>query len=482
MSLNNLKKLTQNSTLRLAFSYLVVFIFSSLILVAFIYWSSIEYIYKQLDHHIRYDMESIQTIYQHEGKDKVIQTITERLQQQSYDSVYLLYDIKAQKKLAGNLISLPKNLDNGWHMVALDNLSTSSHHQTHSARIIITPLSAQLILINGLDTQSAHQQEHIIINNMLLWIMIIFILGLMGGFIFSINTIKKVSLINTTMQKVGDGNINLRLPIDGSDDEFDLLADNFNQMLARIQILMDKMQNISNNIAHDLRIPLTRIRNHLESIQQKIESETDNKQNKDDTILNEVELSIEETDNLLATFETILNINKFESGIQKLNIKLLSSKKILSDLIDYNEPMAYDKLIKISADQLEDHPFSGDQNMLFLALTNLINNAIKYTPNKGCIFISSRLTSRMGKNQHLETEYLEIVIADNGSGISEQDKSKVFELFYRCEKSRSLPGNGLGLPLVLAVINLHKGMIELDDNQPGLKVSVYLPLIFMPIN
>ncbi len=475
MSLKNLKKLTHNSTLRLALSYLVVFIFSSLILVAFIYWSSIDYIYKQLDHHIRYDMENIQNLYQNEGRDKLIDSITERLKQQSYDSVYLLYDIKLQKKLAGNLSSIPKTIDNGWYMVALDKLSISSHHKTHSARILITHLSTQLILINGIDMQSAHQQEHVIINNMLLGIIIIFILGLMGGFIVSINTIKKISLINSTMQKVGDGQMTQRLPIDGSDDEFDLLAENFNQMLTKIQVLMDKMQNISNNIAHDLRTPLTRIRNRLESLQLQCQMNDEDKSN--NTSLTEVELTIEETDNLLATFETILNINKFESGVQELNIQSLSSKKLLVDLIDYNEPLSLDKEIEIKSNQLEDHTFSGDKNMLFLALINVLNNAIKYTPNKGLISISCRLSSRIYKNQHSEMEYLEIVIADNGTGISEQDKDKVFELFYRCEKSRSLPGNGLGLPLVLAVINLHKGMIELDDNQPGLKVSIYLPII-----
>ncbi|MFK5987190.1 MAG: HAMP domain-containing protein, partial [Pseudomonadota bacterium] len=257
MSLKNLKKLTYNSTLRLALSYLTVYIFSSLILVAFIYWSSIEYIYKQLDHHIRYDMENMQHLYQKEGKDKLIHAISERLKQQSYDSVYLLYDKKSQKKLAGNLSSFPKTLTEGLHIVALNKLSDNSHYKTHSARILITPLSEQFILINGLDTQSAYHQEQIIINNMLIGIAIIFILGLIGGFIVSINIIKKISLINTTMQKVGEGNINQRLPVIGSDDEFDLLAENFNQMLEKIQTLMDKMQNISNNIAHDLRTPLT---------------------------------------------------------------------------------------------------------------------------------------------------------------------------------------------------------------------------------
>lgn len=462
----NLKKLAHNSTLRLALSYLFVFIFSSLILVAFIYWSSIDYIYKQLDHHIRYDSDNLQNTYQNEGKNKLIHAIKDRLKQHNYDSVYLLYDIKLQKKLAGNLSSIPKTLLPGWHIVALDKLSTSSHHKTHSARVLITQISAQLILINGLDTQSAHQQEHIIINNMLLGISIIFILGLIGGFIVSINTIKKISLINTTMQKVGDGEINQRLPIEGSDDAFDLLAKNFNQMLNRIQNLMDKMQNISNNLAHDLRSPLTHIRNRLESLHAQGESACIDKD-----MINEVELTIEETDNMLATFETILNINKFESGIQKLNIQTLSSQKLLNDLIDYNEPMAADKKIQIQTTALQDHQFMGDQNMLFLALTNLLNNAIKYTPAKGLITITSQITQSADQQQALE-----IIIADNGSGISEPEINKVFELFYRCEKSRSLPGNGLGLTLVNAIINLHQGKIELADNQPGLKVCLYLPL------
>jgi signal transduction histidine kinase len=466
----NLKKLIRNSTLRLALSYLVVFVISSLILVAFIYWSSIEYIYKQLDHHIRYDMDSMQTLYQQEGKEKLIQSINQRLKQSSYDSVYLLYDTSSQKKLAGNLSLVIEPFANGWHIVALNKLSQLSHHETHSARILKTQLAQQLVLINGLDIQSAHQQEHMIINNMLIGIFIIFILGTIGGFIVSINTVKKISLINTTMQTVGDGNIAQRIPIEGGDDEFDLLAQNFNQMLGRIQVLMERMQNISNNIAHDLRTPLTRIRTRLESLQECCESKGE------DSEANEVELTIEETDNLLATFETILNINKFESGIQKLNIQALSSQKLLSDLIDYNEPLASDKSIEITCPQLKDYTFQGDQNMLFLALTNVLNNAIKYTPTNGNIFVTSQITRITSEKQTLNHDYLEIVISDNGPGISEQDKSKVFELFYRCEKDRSQPGNGLGLSLVAAVIGLHKGSIELKDNEPGLKVYIYLPL------
>jgi len=462
----HLKKLTHNSTLRLVFSYFIVFIISSLILLTFIYWSSVDYIYKQLDHHIEYDMHSLRAIYRQEGKAKLTSSINERLRQKNYESVYQLYDRRSQKILAGNLSTKPEFLNNGWHIVTLDKLSKSLHHKNHSARVLKSSLSKNLILLNGLDIESAHEQEHTIINSLVAGIAIIVVLGAIGGFIISLNTMKKINYINFIIQKVGDGDINQRIPSGGSDDDFDLLADNFNYMLDRLQSLMDRIQNISNNVAHDLRTPLTRIRNRLESIQKQCDGQ----------LLDEVDSTVEETENLLATFETILNINKFESGVQKVNIQLLSSTKLINDVLDYNEPLALDKSILIDYTNNMDISFSGDQNMLFLALTNLINNAIKYTPIDGLINITTLLTDSTYSNISLEQNHLEIIITDTGVGIAEQEKIKVFELFYRSEKHRDHQGNGLGLSLVAAIIKLHKGRIELHDNQPGLKVCLYLPI------
>ncbi|MBF0266417.1 MAG: HAMP domain-containing histidine kinase [Gammaproteobacteria bacterium] len=474
MLLKTLKKLTHNSILRLVATYLSVFVLSSFILVAFIYWSSIDYIYKQLDHHISYDYENLSYIYQHEGSEKLIQSINERLKQNNYDSIYLLYDPNKKLKLAGNLHLTTASIIDGWSIVSLDKLSTSKHQMAHSARIFKNTLNANLVLINGLDIESAHRQEQTIINNIIYGVIIVFILGVIGGFIISINTIKKINLINSAMLQVGDGNIKQRVAIDGSDDDFDLLAKNFNQMLERIQVLMESLQNISNNIAHDLRTPLTRIRNRLETLYEQCEGSQNNTNQSD-----EIELAIEETDNLLATFETILNINKFQSGVQKLNRQKISSKKLLTDIIEYNEPLAFDKSINIIFEPANDIDFTGDQNMLFLALTNIINNAIKYTPENGKITISYQLKNSTIAGLDLKlsenNSYLEMIIADNGSGIPEQERDKVFELFYRSEACRSESGNGLGLSLVLSIIDLHQGIIELNDNQPGLAVCLYLP-------
>jgi len=380
--------------------------------------------------------------------------------------VYLLYDRDLKQILAGNLTTSPEFLNNGWHIVTLDKLSKSLHHKNHSARILKSTLSNNLILINGLDTESAHEQEHTIINSLVTGIAIIVVLGAIGGFIISLNTMKKINFINYIIQKVGDGDIEQRIPSRGTDDDFDLLADNFNYMLDRLQELMDRIQNISNNVAHDLRTPLTRIRNRLESIQKQCDGQ----------LLDEVESTVEETDSLLATFETILNINKFESGVQKVNVQLLSSNKLINDVLDYNEPLASDKSILVDYTDNRDISFNGDQNMLFLALTNLINNAIKYTPVNGLINISTKYTDSTYSSTTLEQQYLEIIVADNGIGISDTEKNKVFELFYRSEKHRDHQGNGLGLSLVAAIIKLHKGQIELHDNQPGLKVCLYLPI------
>ncbi|MFK5894992.1 MAG: HAMP domain-containing sensor histidine kinase [Pseudomonadota bacterium] len=463
-----LKKLTHNSTLRLVFSYFVIFLVSSLILLSFLYWSSVDYIYQQLDHHIEYDKNSLQSIYQQEGSSKLAIAIEQRLKQKSYDSLYLLYDPEKQRALAGNLSLDYDFLADGLQLVALDKLSSALHHKHHSARILKTRLSDKLILLNGLDIESTHQQEHKLANSLLSGIAIIVILGAIGGFIISINTIKKVNLINHTMQKIGDGDIEQRIPSRGTDDDFDLLSDNFNHMLDRLQILMQQIQNISTNVAHDLRTPLTRIRNRLESIQEYCDNKT----------LDEIELAIEDTDNLLATFATILNINKFETGVQKLNIQMISSHKLITDIMDYYEPLAGEKSIQIERSDNNDISFQADQNMLFLALSNLISNAIKYSPEHGLIKISMQVVNIALSKQSKAADFLQISIIDNGPGISQQEKSKVFELFYRCEKHRDHQGNGLGLSLVAAIVHLHKGRIDLYDNQSesGLKVCLLIPL------
>jgi len=439
--------------------YLALFLISSIVLLSFIYWSTVSYIFKQLDHHIEYDNQSLQALYAAEGYKPLLDAINERQNQYSYDSIYLLYD-KNKKILAGNISKIPKGLKQGWHILKLKDLTLNTNQQDHSARVIVTALSDQLILINGLDIDSAHQQEHMILNSLLTGIAIVLLLGAIGGFIISITTVKKVNVINQAIREIREGDLSIRIPSKGADDEYDLLSDNINLMLDQIQNLMTGIKNISNNIAHDLRTPLTRLRSQLEIVQ------SDSKDHNNENIEN----AIAETDSILSTFNALLRINNVESGSQKGYFSTIYINNLLEDTISFYEPVAAKNHVNIQLLSKDNIQFTGDRDMLFQVIANLLDNAIKYSPEGTDIIISSNLVVRNSN------KLLNITISDNGIGISDNEKTKVFDLFYRSEKHRDHTGNGLGLSLVNSIISLHKGNISLEDNNPGLTVRILLPI------
>ena len=453
-----IRKIAHNSTFRMVFLYFVLFILSSLILLSFIYWSTVGFIYKQLDHHIEYDMERLQNIYNTGGKEQLIDAIETSLKQKNYESIYLLYNKKNKQILAGNLSKIPY-IKTGWQIIDLSGLTNTPQQKNHLARTLVMPLPGNLIFMNGLDLESAHQQEHMIFNSLITGIAIILLLGAIGGFIISISTIKKINLINETIYDISQGDFSLRIPSRGTDDDYDLLAKNINEMLNQIHKLMQGMQNISNNIAHDLRTPLTRLRGRLEIIQQDCSDETSEG----------IQDALTETDNLLSTFNAMLRINKVESGAQKGHFTNLSLDTLLHDVVEFYEPLAEDKDISLKLIADISHRIVGDRDMLFQVFTNLLDNAIKYTPERGTITVSIQ------RIEQDSSELLQINIADSGIGIPKNEREKILQPFYRLKKHRDHQGNGLGLSLVSAIIKLHKGKIVFQDNFPGLKVSIVLP-------
>ncbi len=455
----SLQKIAHNSTFRMVALYFVLFILSSLILLSFIYWSTVGYIYKQLDHHIAYDMQRLQYIYDTEGRDHLVDAIEMSLKQKNYESIYLLYDQQNKQILAGNLNKIP-TINTGWHILDLSELTNIPQHKNHSARILVMLLPDNLIFINGLDLESVHQQERMILNSLMTGIGIILLLATIGGFIISISTIKKINLINDTIFDISRGNLTLRIPTRDTDDDYDLLAKNINEMLDQIHKLMQGMQNISNNIAHDLRTPLTRLRGRLETIQRDSNNET----------AEGIQEALNETDNLLSTFNAMLRINKVESGAQKGHFTCIAIDKLLQDVVGFYEPLAEDKGISIRYTVKSDSNINVDRDMIFQVFSNLFDNAVKYTPHKGVISMRTEFI------QNNNSQYIRIELSDSGKGIPESEREKVLEPFYRLEKHRDHQGNGLGLSLVAAIIKLHKGSIEFQDNAPGLRVSIQLPI------
>lgn len=295
--------------------------------------------------------------------------------------------------------------------------------------------------------------------------MIFLILGAMSiagvsSIVLGFFILRRLQTINKISQLIIDtGDLSQRIPRDGSGKDFDALAGNLNNMLEQIQQLMREVRQVSDNIAHDLRTPLTRLRNKLDLLKH------------DDDVNDETQDIIfslkNEADNLLNIFSALLRITNIESGQRHNAFKQLDLKAMFTDLHELYEPLAADKkqalLLKVVPCKL-----LADGDLLFQALANIVDNAVKYTPEGGTISLSM-----LTKN-----DYVDIYIADNGIGINEDELSKVFQRFYRVEKSRNMQGNGLGLSLVSAVVGLHKGQVSLHQNNPGLKVSIRLPIYF----
>lgn len=283
------------------------------------------------------------------------------------------------------------------------------------------------------------------------------VLGTLGSAVVSALALRRIEHINTSLRRIMSGDFGERFNIKDSAGDYRRLAKNLNQMLDRIEVLMNGVRQVSDNIAHDLRTPLTRLRGGLSDLQ----DECDGDESKE-----KMQSLIDEADGLLGTFNALLRIAQVESGNRRSGFADVDLCTLISDVIELYEPLALEKQQQLNINMTSALTVRGDRNLLFQAFANLMDNAIKYTPEFGVLDIALSL----------DAEDICIEVADSGVGIPIRDRDKVFQRFYRIEDSRSRhPGNGLGLSLVKAVTTLHAGSIVLEDNQPGLRVIVRLP-------
>ena len=420
-------------------------------MLAFIFWFSVMYIHQQMDHHIEFDRKTLVSIYKQFGRDKMVESIHERIMNENYDSIYLLYD-KNKTILSGNLEKIPTDILLGWQEISLESCMCVKEEHSNTARVFTKMLDDDLYFLNGLDVNASASLKKQLITIMLFGLIMVLMLGMAGGFIVSRNTIRKINIMNATILDIQEGNLDRRIPYYSSDTDYDLLATNINNMLDQIRLLIANIQNISNHISHDLRTPLTRMRGKLENVlSTATHQQTDN-------ILD----AIGEADTLLSAFNAILRISKLESGAAKSDFTLLSLNKLIEDVVEFYEPLASDQQLKINMQLNSNAMINGDRDMLFQAIANILDNSIKYSDSKGKIDIS--ITQENNK--------VTLKIADNGQGIPEVERENVFERFFQLSKHRGSQGHGLGLSLVSAITKLHKATIQLGDNSPGLIVVI----------
>jgi signal transduction histidine kinase len=372
----------------------------------------------------------------------------------------MLYLVTARDgtPLAGNIAAWPKGVPahSGWLSFSIAP-TVAGRAETDPARgaIFIIPGGYRLLVAHDISDAAAFRDR---VKTTLIWAgLVALCVGVLGGTAMSRNLLRRVELVNRTSERVMAGNLADRVPLAGSGDEFDQLAANLNRMLDQIERLMTAMREVTDDVAHDLKTPLARLRARLElallgPADGAAQSEA-------------IRTAIDEADRLLATFNALLGIAEAEAGAGRGWMGLVDLSEVARNAAEFYEPVAEEQGFALALQAEPGILIRGDRHLLSQALANLIDNALKYA---GGGEVTIKVMRRDG---HAVLE-----VADRGPGIPEADRQSVFGRFVRLEPSRSTPGNGLGLSLVRAVARRHDGTARLDENDPGLRAVLELPL------
>lgn len=441
--------LFRTTAFRLALVYLLLFAASAFALIAFIYWNTAGFMAAQTDETIEAEILGLREQYSSSGLPGLRQVVLER-SNGGGSGLYLLAN-SDYSRIAGNLVSWP-DAPTGrgrWVDFTYDRYTASSvERRTARARHIELLGGFQLLV--GRDVHERREIEDRIESALFWSAMITLGLGLIGGLVMSRSLTRRLDVINRTSRDIIEGDLSRRVPLMGADDEFDELAGNLNDMLDQIERLMSGMSEVADNIAHDLRTPLNRLRSRLEVTLMRPATEQEYRE--------ALEAAILESDGLISTFNSLLLIARAETGEARENFEPIDLKAVLSDVVELYEPLAEAKRIALKSTNAKPAVINGDRGLISQVLANLIDNAIKYTPEDGAVGVSLR--TQGGKAV--------VEVRDTGPGIPAAEREHVLRRFVRLEASRNEPGSGLGLSLVAAVMRLHDGEIALGDAAPGL--------------
>jgi signal transduction histidine kinase len=458
-----LGKLFRTTTFKLTLVYLTVFALFAAFLLGYFALNTRRLITEQITETVDAEITGLSEQYRLGGIRRLVIVVDARARRPG-SSLYLVTTF-AGEALAGNVTALqPGILDNpGWTETVYRRLdeAESSEHPDHHALARVFQLPGGFRLLVGRDLDERERLYHIILDAGRYSIAIVLVLGLAGGLFVTRRVLRRVDAMTETTRTIMAGDLGERLPVAGTGDELDRLAENLNVMLERIEALMRGLKEVSDNIAHDLKTPLTRLRNRTEQALRSAKNEPEYRA--------ALESTIEESDSLIATFNALLMIASAESGQARDNMKEFDAAEIANDIGELYEPLAEEKgiTLKVEADSVA--PVNGNRELISQALANLVDNAIKYAePVNGA---SAEIVVRALS----QGDRILLTVSDSGPGIPEADRSHVVERFVRLEQSRSKPGSGLGLSLASAVARLHGGELTLEDNHPGLKSIIALP-------
>lgn len=443
-------QIPNSTTFRVALLYVGLFVVSMALLLGFIHYATAGYLERQTDAAITAEASELAARFRQGGLGALAREISNKaVANVGRRSVYLLADTD-QEPLAGNMSRWPSEVEpneDGWLEFELIGPATSPT----PVRARVYRPGNQFYLLVGRNVESQIAFQNLIATAIAWGVLLSALLALGGGFFTSRIIARRLERINDTAREVMAGDLRQRVPTRATGDEFDRLADNLNRMLDRIEQLMAGVRQVSDNIAHDLRTPLTRLRWRLEKL----------REGGDRRLLDE---ALADADGLLQTFHALLRIAEVEASSRR-RFAPLDVCALVRDVAELYEPVAAGKQQELVVGSTDDLFIRGDRDLLFQAVANLVDNAVKYGPEGGTIAVGV-----VGKDGRVE-----ISVADNGPGVPADKRDAVLDRFVRLEASRCSPGSGLGLSLVAAVAQLHHGELRLEDGGPGLRVRLLIP-------
>jgi signal transduction histidine kinase len=448
MSLGPLPRIARTASFGLALFYALLFAASAAILGTIFYWTILSSLERQMTTRIEAEIALLREELRSEGTAELIEEVLRRNRTLAFE--YLLVDAQGNR-VTGNLpgTSLPL----GWSDIQ-DSTTVAGDQRPRTFRVHTVRLDNGMRLSVADDFGSIEDLRYAWLEACGWGLLGFLVLSLVGGLLLSQGFLKRVDAIRHTAEAIISGDLGSRIPLRGTNDNFDLLSHTLNQMMDRIEALMENSNQVSNDIAHALRTPLSRLQQKLEAARSAARGNAGCE--------NAIDLARIETEKILETFSALLRISEIEVGARHSGFRDLDLSALFKTVCEAYEPVAEDEGKSIAANIAPSSMALGDKELLTEMLANLLDNAIRHTPRGSHIAVSLA---------HDDSQIVASV-ADNGLGVPYDARDRIFQRFYRLEQSARIQGSGLGLPLVAAVAGLHNVQLSVEDNSPGLRVTM----------
>ena len=447
----SLSKVSRTVVFRLTLFYSLFFTLCVIMLLGFVYWQTAREMNRRVDQILTLETKHFKSLKPEHLLDEIEKSI---LRDQRHVYLYGLFS-PDKHLLVGNLDQLPGGIPLNGKIYETNLLANNIQAEPLPSRVLITRLDSGDFLLLGHDVKQLIEFGWLMKRAFFWGGTLTILLGLMFGVFLSSRPLRRIEQIQQVCERIMQGDIRQRLPVGTRSDELDMLAAIVNRMLDEIERLMSEIKSAGDNIAHDLRTPLTRLRALLYRVQQQLGDAPVQR-----TMVGQ---AIVEVDSLLLRFRALLRISEIENKQRRAGFKTISLQEILEQAVNLIAPLAEDKSIQLSLTTSPVDSIHGDGELLFEAMVNLLDNAVKFTASGGRVEVRLRRDAKGAR----------IDIVDSGIGIRESERILVLNRFYRIESDLNAPGYGLGLAIVMAIVKLHGFGLELGDAHPGTRVSIF---------